>query len=340
LTMENPPLARPEVVEVEELGYISFVINVHDWVHAGESADTLLHLVDLFEQYGVRGDFYVTAPIVEAYVQQRPDVIERLRDSKMTISYHVRPPHPLYSGFDERLQGLSDAELAQTVLDYETYGLDLATGDLDRSRPGGYSFVAQVFGRNPVVASAPNNDRRIKQAAQEIYAQLGAKMSVMYHEEGADPKQPFEYFQGLLVRPSDFSITRTTIMNGKDDFWWNYMTSPEAASYQPLGLLEKGLAKWQHSAPTRLPFITSLIHENNFYRRGAEAWSAYYYTMERGKKTAPLRAPFDLGAPDPSTLRLESEEDAIWQAYEALVAFAASHLYVVTSEDFVQMANK
>jgi hypothetical protein len=85
----------------------------------------------------VRGDFYLTAPVVESYIRERPDVIERLKNSQMTISYHVRPPHPLYSGFDQRLQGLNDAQLYQTLLDYETYALDLSTGDLDRSRPGG-----------------------------------------------------------------------------------------------------------------------------------------------------------------------------------------------------------
>ncbi|NWF64244.1 MAG: hypothetical protein HXY38_08060, partial [Chloroflexi bacterium] len=195
-------------------GYISFVINVHDWTHPSESADILLQLVDLFERYGVRGDFYFTAEITRALAENHPDFIERLKNSNMTISYHVRPPHPLYIGVDARLKGLDDAALYQTLLDYETYALDLETGELDRSRPGGYAYVAQVFGRNPVVASVPSDDRRLKDAAQRVYASLGAQMTLLYHEEGTKLEQPFEYVNGLLVRPSDFSVTRVTSIDG------------------------------------------------------------------------------------------------------------------------------
>ncbi|MBN2547681.1 MAG: hypothetical protein JXB15_00875 [Anaerolineales bacterium] len=339
------PVVQPTAAVWEQLpagensaGYITFAINVHDWVHSDESAATLLKLVDLFEKYGVSGDFYFTAPVVEAYAQDYPQVIERLKNSEMTISYHVRPPHPLYTGFDQRLQGLDDQALYQAVLDYETYGLDLATGDLDRSRPGGYTYVAQVFGRNPVVASAPSSDPRVKQTAQRVYADLGAQMAVMYHEEGTDPAKPFEYIQGLLVRPSDFSVTRTTLVNGSENFWWNFMSAPDAERCYPISILEAGLAKWEQSGNERLPFITALIHENNFYRSGPEAWTSIYYTVEKGKKSTPLTPPFDLGADDPSKPRSAADQAAIWEAYEQLVAFAAKHLQVVTSSDIVQLA--
>jgi hypothetical protein len=319
-------------------GYITFVINVHDWVHADESADTLLRLVDIFETYGVRGDFYFTAPVVEAYVNERPDVIERLKNSDMTISYHVRPPHPLYTGFDGRLEGLDDAALYQTLLDYETYALDLTNGDLDRSRPGGYAYVASVFGRNPVAAPAPTDNPRIKQVAERVYASLGAQMTLHYHEFGTDPYEPFVWSNELLVRPSDFSVTRTTAVDGRDDFWWNHRTGPDAAIYNPTAMLQSGLDDWESHAYGRPPIITSLIHENNFPRSGAEAWSAYYFVMERGRKTDPLLPPYDLSAPDPSSLRRDGEQAAIWAAYEEMVAWAAANLQVVTSEDLVLLA--
>lgn len=325
-----------------ETPFISFIINVHDWTHPTESADILLKLVDLFEKYGVRGDFYFTAEITRELAEKRPDVIERFRNSNMTISYHIRPPHPLYTGFDDRLQGLDDAALYQTLLDYETYALDLTTGDLDRSRPGGYIYVAEVFGRKPVVASVPNSDQRIKDVAQKVYASLGAQMTILYHEEGTKLEQPFEYVNGLLVRPSDFSVTRNTLVDGTDNFWWNMMSKPNAADYHPLHLLELGLAEWvaqTSSLPNaRAPFITSLIHENNFYRRGAEGWTSIYFTMQGGKKDQPLPPPWNLNAPDPSTLRPPEEQTAIWQAYEELVAYAAENLQVVTSEDILEIA--
>lgn len=290
----------------------------------------------------MRGDFYFTAEITRELAEKRPEVIERFRNSNTTISYHVRPPHSLYPGFDARLKGLDDAALYQTLLDYESYALDLETGDLDRSRPGGYTYVAQVFGRKPVVASAPNNDRRIKDVAQRVYASLGAQMTVLYHEEGTQLEQPFEYVNGLLVRPSDFSVTRNTLVDGTDNFWWIMMSRPNAAEYHPLHLLELGLAEWVRQTSSlldsRAPFITSLIHENNFYRRGAEGWTSIYFTLQGGKKDQPLPPPWNLNAPDPSTPRPPEEQVAIWQAYEELVAYAATHLNVVPSEDIVELA--
>ena len=328
--------------EILDTAYISFIINVHDWSHPAESADILLQIVDLFEKYGVRGDFYFTAEITRALAETRPDVIERFRNSDMTISYHVRPPHPLYTGFDSRLKNLSDAELYQTLLDYETYALNLETGELDRSQPGGYAYVAQVFGRNPIVAPAPNSDPRIKDAAQRVYAALGAQMTLLYHESGTKVDEPFEYVNDLLVRPSNFSVTRTTLIDGTDNFWWNFMSKPNADAYNPTALLQSQLAEWDGQfgklTNSRAPFITSLVHENNFYRSGAEAWSSIYFTMDKDKKGKPLPPPWNLSAPDPSKLRAPKDQSAIFAAYEQMVAYAASNLIVVTSEDILQLA--
>lgn len=69
----------------------------------------------------------------------------------MTISYHLRPPHPAYAGFDDKLQALDNQALRQTLQDYEQYRLDLATGEIRRDQPGGYTLVAQTFGRPPRV---------------------------------------------------------------------------------------------------------------------------------------------------------------------------------------------
>lgn len=319
-------------------GYMTFAINVHDTVHVDESADTILRLIGIFEKYGVRGDFYLTAPMVSLYAERRPEVIERLRDSNMTISYHVRPPHPLYNGFDDGLKNMDDAALAAAITDYETYRLVLATGGLLYDQPGGYAYVASVFGRDPVVASAPSGDRRIKTAAEKVYAGLGAQATVLYHEEGTDTKQPFEWVEGLLIRPSDFSVTRwgETGREGKEPFWWNMLSTAKAAEYDPTAYLQSQLSAWQAKNTGRSPFITALIHENNFYRQGAEAWTPFYYA-DTGKKQ-PLSPPFDLNASDPSKPRSRAEQDAIWAAYEEMVAWAAANLRVATSEDIVALA--
>ncbi|MEK7825446.1 MAG: hypothetical protein AAB266_03380, partial [Nitrospirota bacterium] len=215
---------------------------------------------------------------------------------------------------------------------------DLSTGDLDRSLSGGYTYVAQVFGRKPVVAPAPNDDQRIKDTAQRVYVSLGAQMTLLYHEEGTDPNNPFEYVNGLLVRPSDFSVTRTTDINGTDDFWWDYMSAPDANKYNPTVLLQTQLTEWESLGYARAPFVTSLIHENNYYRGGAVGWSAIYYVMENSDATSPLSPPFDLSAPDLSLPRSAEEQSDIWTSYEEMVIYATAHLTVVTSEDIISLA--
>ena len=319
--------------------YVQFVVNVHDTVHIDESAATLLRATALFEKYGVAGDFYLTGPMVRLYAEKHPEVLERLKHSQMTVSYHVRPPHPLYSGFDQRLKGVSDAQIKQTLGDYETYGLNLATGDLVRGEAGGYTLVAETLGRAPVTVVAPNSDQRIKTAAWEVYRSLGAQVGVFFHETGTQPERPFEWRNGLLVRPSDFSVTRWkagTLSNqggDNDPFWWNMLTGSHAAEYNPAAYLKQRLAAWAHDRPA---LVTSLIHENNFARKGAEAWTLSYYSDT--EKTRALASPFDLNAPDASKARSAAEQDTVWAAYEEMVAHAATNLRVVTSEDILALA--
>jgi len=326
-------LSQKKRNSADDRGFITFAVNVHDWPHLEESAATILRLVGIFEKNKARGDFYFTPQIVEHYVQKRPDVIERLKQSGMGISYHVRPPHPTYAGFEGRLRDIDDA-LAQTLRDYETYRLDPATGKLQRDKPGGYSYVAKVFGRKPVVVSPQARDQRIRATVLKVYAALGAKMVVAYHETGTKPEQPFEWVQGLLARPSDFSITRWTSSGLREEsFWWNMLDTPRASEFDPVARLKSQLAAWKGS---RAPFITALIHENDFSRSGT-GWSGIYLTSE-GRNARPKQPPFDLNAPDLSRPRTSESREKIWKTYEELVAYAAANLRVVTSEEIVKQA--
>ena len=116
------------------------------------------------------------------------------------------------------------------------------------------------------------------------------------------------------------------------------MSKPNADEYNPTVMLQSQLAEWESHNYGRAPFITSLIHENNYYRSGAEAWSGIFFDMEGSKKGNPLSPPFDLNATDPSKIRSPEDQQAIFAAYEELVSYAATHLTVVTSENIVEMA--
>lgn len=163
-------------------------------------------------------------------------------------------------------------------------------------------------------------------------------MTVLYHESGTQLDKPFEWVNGLLLRPSGFSITRTNKINGRDDFWWNYMAAPDAYRDRPKAMLEVELAPLAGSGAGRVPFITALIYENNFVCSGAEGWSWIYFSMNGNRRGDPLPPPWNLTASDGSRVRPAEEQEAIWQAYEELVAFASQRLQVVTLEDLVAMA--
>jgi hypothetical protein len=316
--------------------YMTFAINIHDWVNVGNSAQVIMDLVNLFETNGVRGDFYLTAPMTRFYAEQYPEALERLCNSNMTISYHVRPPHPIYNGFDSTLQGLDGQELYDAIYAAETQRLDLATGELISDELGGYAYVTKQCGRNPVALGLPTGNPVIRNAAWQVYTDLGAQMVIMEHETGAT----LRYANGLWTRPSDFSITRWEIDDGRrDNFWWNMLGRPLADQYNPLIYLQNQLTDWTASAD-RPAYITMLIHENNFTRRSATPWANVYFTD--GQKTTPLSPPYDLTAPDASQPRSPENIQAIWEHYSAVVAYAAanSDIEVVTSEDIVRMANE
>jgi hypothetical protein len=316
-------------------GYITFTINTHDWLHVDQSADIILKLIDLYERNGVRGDIYLTSQITRKYVENRPDLIRRLHDSDMTISYHVRQPHVLNSGFHQNLPDMNDEKLAQTLRDYETYRLDMSTGNLLRDQPGGYSYVAEVFGRKPVTLGLPARNPRLKKAARRVYKELGAKAVVEHHESGTKPELPFEWIDSLLIRPSDFSVTRWPVPGNpkRVNFWWNMLSTPHNAAFNPTTFLKKQLAQWDHPRP---PIITCLIHENNYFRARSTPFALIYYEDRSKKKVR--KPPFDINGPDASVPRPQEDRELVWNAYEELVAWAAANLKVVTTEDLVRMA--
>ena len=327
---------RPSPAASAVKGYMTFAINVHDFANINESADTLLRLMKIFQKYNVRGDFYFTGPVVARYVEKRPDLMRTFKASAMTISYHLRPPHPAYAGFDDKLQALDDKALRQTLQDYEQYRMDLTNGEIRRDQPGGYTLVAQAFGRPPVCVSTQNRSHRIKTIFDDILRSMGARMVIQYHETGAAIANPFVYLDGLLVRPSDFSITRWTREGETEDsFWWNRLAGHRAdpAVFDPVARLKTEVQSWQAPRP---PFITALIHENNFYHFGPETWKAYYFSDIN--KMTPRQPPYPLDEPDPGRMRSATEREKIFEAYERLVAYAAANLTVVTSEDIVRLA--
>jgi len=326
---------KPEISQVANnnlKGKITFVINVHDIANVNESADTIERFISIFEKYGVKGDFYFTAPIVQLYMEQRPDIIQLIKSSGMTVSYHFRPPHIAYTGFDRPLQKISEDRQIKMLRDFETFRLDLKTGKLDFSQSGGFTLLKEVFGKAPICASALNP--LWKPIQLPIYLEMGAKMTLMYHEGGTLMENPYEWEQGLLIRPSDFGVTSwkdPQDPNSKDKFWWNMVCTRQSEIYRPTNYLKEQLESWQG---IRDPFITVIIHENNTYADG-QTW----YPMFHDSKGNPLKPPYKTEL-NLTKFRPLEESEKIWQYYEELVKFASNNMEVITSEEIYEMAVK
>jgi len=319
-----------KTVYTSKEGFITFVINVHDISNVEKSADTVNRFIELFDKYGVKGDFYFTAPIIQLYLEKRPDVIQHLKESDMTISYHYRAPHIAYAGFDRELEKMNTDMQRKFLKDYETYAIDMNSGKLDKSKIGGFCLLTEVFGTPPIVASALNYKWRFIQLP--LYKNMGAQMTLDYHEGEADPENPFEYKYGLLIRPSDFGVTQWTddaFPGEESQFWWNHVEDKYSVVFDPITRLKTKLEEWQGS---RKPFITSLIHENNMYAKGS-TWQNIFYD----KSGKPKKPPYDLDS-GLTQFRIERNSEAIWKKYEELLAYAVEHLEVITSDDITKMA--
>lgn len=80
-------------------GYITFALNVHDTRYVNESADTVRRLIKIFQKYKVRGDFYLTAPKTETFVQPAASGCHRGFEKSEHVAQHFarrirqRPRH-------------------------------------------------------------------------------------------------------------------------------------------------------------------------------------------------------------------------------------------------------
>lgn len=318
--------------DIDPQGFITFVVKVSDFVHLNDSAETLLQLIDIFEAQGVRAEFYLTGPMLRLFAQQHLELVQRFSDSRMTISYHVQPPHPFVPGFQAPLQGLPVNVTEDTIREYESAALDLTTGSLQEVNPGGYGYLTEVFGNPPVTVSIP--DTSMRGFALPIFQQLGAKMVVLKEGERSDPDQPYHQEYGMWVRPADIHISHwPTVGIDASMAWWDMLATESAASYQPVSRLQEELVSW---GDERLPFVVVSIDAYNFYREGPPPWTMIYY--QAPGSTQPNSPPYDLEAPDLTSPRSPENQIAVWEAYSAMVEWAAKYMQVVTGDDIVNMA--
>ena len=278
--------------------YTMFILNVHDWLNGNDSIETVNKVIDIHEKYEVPVNIYLTDPVVQLYVEKAPDLIERFKTSKyVTISYHSRAPTPYYSNFDIiGIHELSDDEIYDKIMEYETHKIDLATG-LPTESEGGYAYLKEIIGYAPVTVGIGSEYKNVETQLMKVYKTLGASFTLTHAKEAllGDTKG------GLYLRPEQIPIKlyESKALTSKGD----EVIKSAISNYS--GDTSKG------------EFINIKFHEDNFYLNGSP-WIWNFYTD--GQTSDPKSTPFDI-----TTVNVKEKTDAerahMWTLYEEAVEY-------------------
>ncbi len=275
-TVDEITLTEPteEITEPTEPAiYVQFVINVHDWVFPEQSIQTLNHLIDLHEEHQVPVEFHLTDTVTQNYVAMAPELMERLRTSEyVAVSYHVRPPHPMYNGFDSvGLMDMKPQKRYETLLGFETHKLDMAAGRYI-DEPGGYQFLKDQLGYAPRIVGGTSG--KGGKEFSRVFEEMGALFTVL-HEGGSNIE---DTLYGLNKRPENIEVK-----------FYEFKV-PER--FDP----EAEFADWTAGFDgTKDWFVNLKYHENNFYLSNTPFAPIYWEDWDGDRKN-PLRPPYDTSA--------------------------------------------
>jgi hypothetical protein len=292
--------ATPFVLEKKI--YVSFILNVHDWVYGDESITTMNRVVDLHEKYNVPIDIYLMDPMVQLYETKAPSLLTRLKTSPLVaVSYHLRVPYPYYANFDWMgLANMSDAALSSTILNYEEHKLDLVSGQAT-SAPGGYQHLKDILGYAPYTVVTETGNKRNETAMAAIYKAKGAFFTLVHGRTTELGQKAYD----LTLRPEHVEVKA--------------YENPSAIAVDT-AIMDPAIA----SAPaTRPAFVNLKWHDDNFHSRKTPWINVFYADSEA--KQQPRLPPFDLSAIGDIGLKTESEKAIQWDRYEKLLQYVVAH---------------
>ena len=280
--------------------YILYALNVHDWSHPEESAETVERVIKLHEKYQISLEVFVTDPVFQWYVQNDPELIELMKTSSMvSMSYHIRPPVPYYGDFDWLgLSEMTKKERQEQLLNYEQQALDLETG-LPTQAPGGIYYVKQIIGYAPRMVGIVDRETGGQMLA-DIYQDVGVQFCVQHEGETGLGEQIY----GLWLRPENYDL--------------------KLYEYEGKGKkVEEIFSEVQTQLIGNDPqFIGIKYHENNFYHE-ENPWFPVFWQNYR-QKTGMFSPPFDLSKAL-NRFRSEEEQEAHWKLYEDSLAYLVAH---------------
>lgn len=298
--------------------YVSFIQNVHDWVFPEFSLETINRIISLHEHYEIPVDLYLDDHVVQSYLELDPTIFERFKSNPyVTISWHIRPPHPAYEGFDSiGLAQMTKEEQYETLYAYETHRLNLVTGEYT-DEPGGYAYLKELIGYAPRVVTH-TTDPHYGEAMSRVYEELGALFTVI-HKRNSDLDQTIH---GLHLRPEhqEVKLYEERVTN----------------TFSMDALFETWMADFDG---TRDHYINLKFHENNYYTSETPFGDVYWDQSVTSKGT-PLSPPFDLTLGQQTSFKSQKMRDEKWFVYEEALKYVDTHrdtLTAITSKDLEQM---
>ena len=298
--IEEPtvPPSTSSTLDLKDTKYTMFILNVHDWLLGDDSIETVNKVIDIHEKYEIPVNIYLTDPVVQLYVAEAPDLIERLRTSEyVTVSYHTRPPSPYYSNFDIiGLHELSDSDIYDTIMEYETHKIDLSTG-LPTEEEGGYAYLTELMGYAPVTVGVASEYKNVVTQAIKVYKDLGATFTLVHGKETllGDKKG------ALYLRPEQIELK---------------LYESKALDSKAADVIEAALADFSGDSSKGI-FMNIKFHEDNYYLSGTP-WIYNFFTD--GKESDPKSVPFDIETVKVNE-KSELEKTHIWELYEEGVQY-------------------
>lgn len=277
---------------------VLFTLNTQEFIFSEQSIETVNHVIDIHEQYNVPVDIYLDDVILQTYLREAPELIERLKSSPLvSVSYHARPPIPFYYEYDWLgLDSYSTEELKDLIEQYGSHAIDPATGETLET-PGGFTYFEEVFGYPPPAAATPTSST-VGKLMQDFFSSNGSTFLV---DNGKDYSWG-ERKAGMLVRPEDVEVKLFERTNE---------TAEEIFSE---------LDALSGEGPY---FMNIKVHDNDFIA-DESAWVSIYVANKK-QHHKQLTPPFDLSLAEARTLLTDEEAEDLWTAYENCVAYAAEH---------------
>ncbi len=292
---------------------VLFTLNTQEFISSEESIETVNRVIDIHEKYKVPVDIYLDGTILQTYLDEAPELIERLKSSSVvSVSYHARPPMPYYNDYEWMdFDAMSDAEIEAVVEKYGTHEIDPETGETT-DQAGGFTYFEEVFGYAPPAAATPTNGTT-GPFVKSYFAENGASFLVENDRDYSWGSTK----DGIPVRPEDVEVK---LFERTDE-------TPEEIFAELDALSDSG------------PYFMNIkVHDNDFIT-DESAWVSIYVANKKANHKQ-LTPPFDLSKGEDRALLSTTESEELWSAYEACVKYASENTDQYTLWNMKELAEE